>query len=120
VLDILLPPSFTDTTATGSGRATIGFTGDEPGCDFDSVSYIPLEGDPSSPPSGSAPQGVVFGLVTYTVTGCLPGLTASFTWTLPTTSPPGTQLRMYGPVTGDPTPHWYVLPATISGNQIVG
>ena len=35
---------------------------------------------------------------------------------LPDLLPLGTQYYKYGPTPGDTTPHWYVLPATISGN----
>jgi hypothetical protein len=33
--------------------------------------------------------------------------------------PPGTRYWKYGPTADDPTPHWYVLPATLNGNTAI-
>ncbi|MCP4249963.1 MAG: hypothetical protein GY778_23220, partial [bacterium] len=119
---VALATCFTDLTATGTGDATICFTGGDPAsCGFTQVGYIPLEGNPLSPPPGSAPAGLIFphGLVTFTIgESCTIGFTAQFTWTLPSALPPGTQYWKYGPTPADPAPHWYVLPATIAGNVI--
>src|SRR5258706_9172808 len=37
----------------------------------------------------------------------------------PATLVAGTQYWKFGPVTGNPSPHWYVLPATITGSTVV-
>jgi hypothetical protein len=41
------------------------------------------------------------------------------TITYPSAFPAGTQYYKYGPVAGNTNPHWYTLPATITGNTIV-
>ena len=111
---------FTDTTGNGSGDATFCFTGDGAGCGFSSVAYIPVEGDPLSPPAGTAPAGLVFphGLVTFTIDSCTPGFTAVLTLDLPLGLPPDTEYWKYGPTSADPTPHWYELPAVFTGNTV--
>jgi len=106
--------TFTGATATGSGAATVSFTGGGPTCSFapqgngptQSAFFIAVQGQPKSPPAGSAPSGVSF----------TPGATISFTVTYPATLAAGTQYWKYGPTSGTPAPHWYVLPATISGS----
>jgi hypothetical protein len=110
---------FTGPTATGTGDATLCIVNDIP-CGFNEVRYIAVEGDQGSPPVGTAPAGVVFphGLFTFTIEGCAPGFEAELTWTVPTALPPGTELWKFGPTAADPTPHWYTLPSTSSGNVI--
>lgn len=56
-----------------------------------------------------------------TVTACTPGSVLAFTITYPTVLPPGTQYWKFGRTPGggaNDTPHWYVLPAVISGNTV--
>jgi CSLREA domain-containing protein/uncharacterized repeat protein (TIGR01451 family) len=111
----------TGPTATGAGDATLCFTGDGAGCSLFNVAFIPLAGDLLSPPNGSAPPGVVFpfGLFSFGLgEACTPGFTATFSLTLPSPPPAGTQYWKYGPTSAAPTPHWYVLPATIAGNVV--
>jgi hypothetical protein len=109
--------SFSGMSATGTGTVTASFTGGGPNCTFVVRQLIPVTGDPASPPAGSAP-GVTFpdGLFDFSTTGCTPGaaITMSITW--PTALPAGTQYYKYGPTPANTSPHWYVLPATISAN----
>lgn len=112
---------FTDATATGTGDATLCFTGGGPGCGFLTAANIALEGDPQSPPTGTAPPNLTYphGLVTFSIGGaCSPGFTADFTLTLPSAPPAGTVFSKYGPTTANQTAHWYVLPAAINGNVV--
>lgn len=106
------------TSPTGSGSITASFTSGDTGCGFTSQQFIPLTGNPASPPAGTAPAGVAFphGLFNFTVSGCsAPGATLVFSLVYPQALPAGTQFWKYGRTAADPTPHWYVLPASISG-----
>ena len=112
--------SYTAPSATGTGTMTASFTGGGTGCGYTVSQFIPLTGHAASPPAGSAPPGVSFpeGLFDFIVSGCTPGSTLHFTITYPQLLPPGTQYWKYGPTSTNTTPHWYVLPAVISGNVI--
>ena len=121
-LTVFDPPvtEFTGPTATGTGDATVSFTGDGLGCSLD-AEFIPLVGHANSPPPGSAPPGVEFphGLLTFTIgNACSPGFTASLTIVYPASLPPGTQNWKYGPTTGDPTDHWYTIPSSIVDDTV--
>ncbi|MDG4549106.1 MAG: IPTL-CTERM sorting domain-containing protein, partial [Candidatus Contendobacter sp.] len=59
-----------------------------------------------------------YGLFGFTAV-CPPGGAITLTMTYPNPLPPGTQYWKYGPTAGDPSNHWYVLPATIAGNTAV-
>jgi hypothetical protein len=117
--------SFTGPTATGTGNATVSFTGGGATCSFapqgsgtaQSAFFIALTGHAKSPPAGSAPAGVLFphGLLDFALVNCAPGATVNFTVTYPTTLAAGTQYWKYGPTPSNPVTHWYVLPATITG-----
>jgi len=110
--------TFSGPSATGSGTITASFTGGGAACSFTTSQFIPLTGHARSPPAGSAPAGIAFphGLFDFTTSGCTPGSTITMTMTYPRALPAGTQYWKYGPTPGTPTPHWYVLPATIGGN----
>jgi uncharacterized repeat protein (TIGR01451 family) len=113
--------SFTGPTATGSGSATVSFTGGGAACQFTSAAFIPLVGGPSSPPAGSAPAGVAFphGLLDFATSGCTPaGATLNFTVVYPQLLPPGTLYWKYGKTTAVPAPHWYTIPAIVAGSTI--
>jgi hypothetical protein len=126
-----LPPAvrtFTGPTATGSGTATVSFTGGGPSCGFaptgngpmQSAYFIPLTGHPKSPPAGSAPAQVSFphGLLDFVLVGCAPGSTVAFTVMYP--APLGTSANYwkYGPTPASAAASWYVLPALVGGNTI--
>jgi predicted outer membrane repeat protein len=112
--------TFSGPSATGTGTITASFSGGGPACTYTVSRYIPLTGDPASPPAGSAPSGVTFpqGLFLFTATGCTPGSAIIMTITYPSALPSGTQYWKYGPTSTDASPHWYVLPAAISGNTV--
>ncbi len=69
------------------------------------------------------PSGVAFPYGVFGFTAVCPpqGGTLILTMTYPNPLPPGTQYWKYGPEPppGDPNPHWYVLPATITDNTAV-
>lgn len=111
--------SVSGASATGTGSIAASFTGGGATCSFTAAQFIALEGGPASPPAGSAPSGVVFpqGLFAFTTAGCTAGSTITMVVTYPTALPPTTQYWKYGPTTAQPTPHWYILPATIAGNK---
>lgn len=110
----------TGASPTGTGTVGATFTGGGPTCLFAaSTRPIPLTGDARSP-ADAAPEGFDFphGLFDMTLSACTPGSTVTMVLTYPAPLPPGTVYYKYGPTTADPTPHWYVFPATISGNTI--
>jgi len=88
-------------------------------CGFASASqFIALVGAPRSPPAGTAPLGVAFpyGLFDFSLVGCAPGGSVTLTITYPQAVPPGAQYWKYGPTSANPSPHWYVIPASFSGS----
>ena len=112
--------STTGPTSGGGGDATVSFSTGDSGCTFITSAWIPVSGGAGSPPAGTAPSGFSFpyGLFDFAVGGCSPGATLDFTLTMPAALPPGTVYWKYGPTSSQPAPHWYELPATISGNTI--
>lgn len=109
---------FQGPSATGTGTIVVDFTTGDAACSFTTTRLIPLTGDPASPPAGSAPADVTFpqGLFTFTIGSCAPGAAVDLTIVYPQPLPAGTRYWKYGPAPGNATPHWYVLPATVSGN----
>ncbi len=109
--------SFSGSSATGSGTITASFTGGGAACAFSAPQFIPLSGHARSPPAGTAPQGTLFphGLFDFSLVSCDPGSTVTFTITYPA-DVSTLQYFKYGPTPGNAMPHWYVLPAAISGN----
>jgi uncharacterized repeat protein (TIGR01451 family) len=112
--------TFSGPSATGSGTITASFIGGGPTCGYSNAEFIPVTGNPRSPPAGSAPSGIAFphGLFDFTISGCVPGSTLAFTIVYPAALPPGTAYWKYGPRPGVPTPQWYILPATVSGDTV--
>jgi hypothetical protein len=78
-----------------------------------------VSGDPGSPPPGSI-TAVAFphGLFAFSLDGCTPGSTVTFTIAYPAALPAGTNYWKYGPEPGAPAPHWYILPASITGSTV--
>lgn len=107
--------SYTAPSATGTGTITASFTGGGPACTFTVRQFIRVSGDPASPPM-AAPAAFPDGLFDFTTSSCTPGSTITMTVTWPTALPPGTRYFKYGPTPTNAAPHWYELPATISGN----
>jgi len=113
--------TFTGPTATGTGDATASFTGGGPTCSFAVSQFILVTGDAASPPSGSAPPGLVFphGLFDFRLTSCVPGSTITMTITYPSGVPGGSAYWKFGPEPANPAPHWYMLPATLGTSTAV-
>jgi len=57
------------------------------------------------------------GMFEFSLTGCTPGSTITMTITYPQ-SVNGLQYYKYGPEAANPAPHWYVMPAVVSGNTV--
>ena len=110
--------TFTAPSATGSGNITAQFTGGGPTCSFSGPQYIgsPPGAPPIPPVAPPGSIGFPHGLFSFTTINCTPGAALAFTVTYPSALPAGTQYWKYGPEPGNATPHWYVLPATITGN----
>lgn len=68
------------------------------------------------------PAGVTFPYGVFGFTAVCPSDgtgTLTLTLTYPHPLPAGTRYWKYGPTADDPTPHWYVLPATLNGNTAI-
>jgi hypothetical protein len=115
-------------TATGSGAARAVISGGAWVVDTaNSVGFIPLTGHPKSPPT-PPPVGYAFphGLLDFTLINGAAGSAATVTITYPTALPAGTVYWKYGPSPNGfncsgsacASPHWYQMPATISGNTV--
>lgn len=103
--------SYTAPSATGAGNITAAFSGAGAGC-----SYTMAQFANAVPPAGVK---LIHGVFNFATNDCGAGATLDFTITYPQALPPGTRYYKYGPeFGGGQTPHWYVLPATISGKQI--
>ena len=114
----------------GGGSATATLSGGGVGCGFSRSVFIPVTGDPASP-STPPPAGYNFanGLFDFSLDGCANGGTVTVTITYPSALAANTVYWKYGPTRSpswdpvrDPTPgatpHWYQIPATVSGNTV--
>ncbi len=112
------PVCYTAPSATSSGSVNACFTGGGPTCSYSAPQFIGAPPGVAPVPPTTPGAGIVFphGLFDFSTSGCLAGNTLSFSITYPAALPPGTQYWKYGPTAANTTPHWYVLPATISGN----
>lgn len=99
-LAIAATTTFTGPTATGSGDATLSFTGGGAGCTFSEVAFVAYGTVPPCPGDYAFPHG----LVEFTTRGCTPGAALQLTFTAPQPLPPGTEYWKFGPTSGDPTP----------------
>lgn len=97
------------------GVVTAGFTGGGSGCGFTASRFVAASSVAPAPP-----PGVVFPhhLFDFSAEGCAAGGTLHFTVTYPAPLPPGTRYWKYGPTPDNAAPHWYELPATISGSVV--
>jgi uncharacterized repeat protein (TIGR01451 family) len=114
VTNITAITSFSGPSATGSGTVTATFVGGGPACAFATARLIPVSGDPASPKAMLSGVSFPHGLFTFTTSNCVPGSTLNFVITYPA-DVERAQYWKYGPTPGAPTPHWYILPATFSG-----
>ena len=112
--------SVTASSPTSAGTITAAFSGGGTACSFVAPRFIPLTGDPLSPPAGTAPAGVTFlyGLFDFSTTGCTPGSTINMTVTYPGPVDVSTQYWKYGPTSTDTKPHWYLIASTVGQNSI--
>lgn len=102
----------TGPSPTGTGTISASFTGGGAGCHF-AYSQFAL-------PEAPLPAGVTLphGLFDFSVYGCTAASVLTVTITYPATLPAGTVYWKYGPTAANTAPHWYILPATIAGNQV--
>ncbi|HLX23944.1 MAG TPA: DUF11 domain-containing protein [Usitatibacter sp.] len=117
--DTLALVTFSGPSATGTGTitATLAGTG---ACTFSGPQFIgPPPGAPPIPPTTPS-SAIMFphGLFDFSVTGCTVGSTVTLSIAYPQALPAGTQYWKYGPTAANHTPHWYVMPATITGNTV--
>lgn len=90
----VVPPvaSFSGPTATGSGMSKLVFSGGGEGCTFSKSAYLPAP-DNASAAIGTLTDTTQFsfphGLVDFTASGCIGGVTLKFTLTLPSAVPAG-------------------------------
>ena len=119
----VIPVSTAITGATPAGPASATLSGGGAGCTFapmgngplQSAGFIPLSGHPKSPPAPPPPNVTFpFALLDFVLIGCTPGSTVTLTVTYPANA--GGQYWKYGPTPANPTPSWYTIPATFSGN----
>ena len=110
--------AFSGPSATGTGTINASFTGGGAGCSFTAAQFIPVTGNPASPP-GPAPAVFPHGLFDFTLGGCTPASTITMTIVYPAALPAGTQYWKYGPTPGNPAGGWYVMPSAITGNTVV-
>ena len=108
-----------DPVLPARGSITAVLNGGGIGCSFDYTKYIPAAGAPSSPPAGSGPTYVLYlyGLFSFTTVGCDAGSAITVAVTYPEVLSTAMQYWQFGPTAGNATPHWYVRPATIVGDQ---
>jgi hypothetical protein len=115
--DSLTLVSFSGPSATGTGTITATLSGTG-ACTFTAPQFIgPPPGAPPIPPV--APPGTILfpqGLFDFSVTGCTVGTAVTITITYPQALQAGTQYWKYGPTAANTSPHWYVMPAIISGH----
>jgi len=113
--------TFSGATATGSGTAAASTVcSGTPRCYFASAAWTAAPGSPGAPPVGGTIAGVSFphGLLEFAIVGTTPGFTATLTLTFPQALPVGTVYYKFGPTAGNPVPHWYQIPAVVSGNTV--
>lgn len=126
-ISIVVPPSSGTSLPPSSGNppsggGSINVTGSVPGTNpaFSKFQFIPVEGHPDSPPSGTAPAGKTFpfGLFDFTVTGLAPGGTLSLNIVYPRALAAGAEYWKYGPTPTNAAPHWYQMPVVISPDRL--
>lgn len=109
---VVASKTFTGPTATGTGNATVTLSGGGEACGFSKGVFVNI---PATSLVGYAfPQG----LMDISLTGCTVGTTVAFNLSFPNTIPADAKYWKYGPEVGNPTPHWYSIPATITGNTV--
>lgn len=100
-------------TLPGGGTATACVTGVLPACQFTHAAFVPVSSISTPPPANVT---LPFDLFQFTATGCGSALTLTVQY--PSALPAGTRYEKFGGTVADPTPHWYSLPATVSGSTL--
>jgi len=116
------PMAFSGPTATGTGTATATvLCSGTPRCFFTAAAWIAAPGSPGAPSPDPTVAGVSFphGLFDFELYGDTPGFTATLTLAFPQPLPAGTVYYKFGPTASNHAPHWYPLPASISGNTVI-
>ena len=95
-------PTVSGNNPVGGGTITATASGCGATCVFTQGAYIPVSGDPRSPPE-PPPAGYVFpyGLFDFVVSGFTPGSTVTITLVYPANLPVGTVYEKYGPTPGN-------------------
>jgi hypothetical protein len=111
--------TFSGPSATGTGTISASFTGGGATCAFSGPQFIGAPpGSSPVPPTVPGPNTrFPEGMFAFSLTGCTPGSTITMTITYPQSVAGATYFK-YGPEASSPSPHWYVMPATVSGNTI--
>lgn len=103
---------FTGPSATGQGDITASFSGGGTGCNLTQAALV-------NPPA-TLPPGYTFpyGLLRFALGDACDGGTVTVRVTYPAALPAGTSYWKYGKTHGQPSVHWYELPATLAGNTL--
>ena len=112
-------PTVIGANPVGGGTITATISGCGATCAFTQGAFIPVSGHPRSPPV-PPPADYIFpdGLFDFVAGGLAAGSTVSITLVYPDDLPAGTVYQKYGPTPDDASPHWYPLPARITGNTV--
>ncbi len=97
----------------GGGDATACVTGTLATCQLVSPAFVPVSSVADPPPAGVL---LPYGLFRFTATACGSPLSLSISY--PGSVPTGSAYYKYGPTQAQNSPHWYSLPALVSGNTI--
>ena len=112
-------PTVTGANPVGGGTITATVSGCGATCAFTQGTFIPVSGHPRSPPvPPPADYTFPYGLFDFVAGGLTAGSTVTITLVYPDNLPAGTVYQKYGPTPDDASPHWYPMPATISGNTV--
>jgi hypothetical protein len=112
---------FGASTVTATGTAVVSMSGGGSSCRFVDPHWIAAPPGAGEVPPSLPDVGVTFphGLLAFATEQCTSGARLTFTIDLPRAIPAGFVYWKYGPTADNHAPHWYVLPATISGNRAV-
>jgi uncharacterized repeat protein (TIGR01451 family) len=114
-LTVTAVTSFSGETATGTGVAVAAFTGGGPTCTFSHAAWVGTDVVAEPCPGYAFPHG----LLDFAVTGCAPGAALDFTLTMPQPLAADTDYWKWGPTPDDGAPHWYEIPSTTAGADIM-
>jgi hypothetical protein len=105
----------TGTVAGGTGQITATVLSDIAGCGFTRANFVSVASVALPPPGVTFP----FGMLDFATAGCGSGGSVTVRLTYAQPLPANVQYWKFGRANRNATaPSWYLLPATISGNQI--